>query len=173
MTAKENIGDDAVELWTDGSSAGRTGPGGWAAILSYKNVQREISGGCPNDETNNSMELQAILEGLLSFKYPTAVRVFTDSENAMRWIEGTYRCRVKKNQALVYAIRRALMKAGLCVDWRKVSGHTGVELNERADLLAKAARQRATGTKANWRRDVLIIDGEQVESLFPEGAPNE
>ena len=55
---------EKVIIYTDGACSGNPGPGGWAAILMYKDKQKEISGGMKNT-TNNVMELTAVIEGLL------------------------------------------------------------------------------------------------------------
>ena len=54
---------EKVIIYTDGACSGNPGPGGWAAILMYKDKQKEISGGMKNT-TNNVMELTAVIEGL-------------------------------------------------------------------------------------------------------------
>ena len=53
---------NAVILYTDGSCLENPGPGGWAAILQWRDEERELSGG-EADSTNNRMELQAAIEG--------------------------------------------------------------------------------------------------------------
>ena len=30
-----------VEIWTDGACSGNPGPGGWAAILNYKGIEKK------------------------------------------------------------------------------------------------------------------------------------
>ena len=45
-----------VSIYTDGACSGNPGPGGWAAILIYNGVEKELSGG-EKQTTNNRMEL--------------------------------------------------------------------------------------------------------------------
>ncbi|MDR3558122.1 MAG: ribonuclease HI, partial [Candidatus Pacebacteria bacterium] len=45
-------------IYTDGSSRGNPGPGGWAAILLCGNEVKEL-GGREDHTTNNRMELMA------------------------------------------------------------------------------------------------------------------
>ena len=52
-----------VTIYTDGACSGNPGPGGWAAILSYGELRREISGG-ERETTNNRMELTAVIRAL-------------------------------------------------------------------------------------------------------------
>ena len=57
-----------VTIYSDGSSLGNPGAGGWGAILEYKGKTKEISG---NQElaTNNQMELRAVIEALKLLKH--------------------------------------------------------------------------------------------------------
>ena len=42
--------EEKVIIYTDGACSGNPGPGGWGAILMYKGVKKEISGGLNYDE---------------------------------------------------------------------------------------------------------------------------
>ena len=53
---------EVVEVWTDGGCKPNPGPGGWAAILRFRGVERELSGADPAT-TNNRMELTAADDG--------------------------------------------------------------------------------------------------------------
>ena len=164
MTKQEMLEGPVVHVWTDGSSGGKRVPGGWAAILTYKNVRREISGGMPDDETNNTMELQAILRGLEALhNRPVNAVIHTDSENAINWINGKYRVRARHLQPVVLAIRRAMIERGHAIRFVKVAAHAGIELNERADALAVQAREHAVSLKAPWSSSTLWIDGKQID----------
>ena len=63
---------NSVTLHTDGSCLNNPGPGGWAAILQWRDEKRELSGGV-EETTNNRMELQAAIEGLNALKRPMRV----------------------------------------------------------------------------------------------------
>ncbi len=147
-----------LELWTDGACSGNPGPGGWAAILVARDddgsiaKQVELSGGDPAT-TNNRMELQAVIEGLRALKGPSEVTIHIDSTYVMdaivkRWIVGWQKRGWKtagktpvKNRELWEALLVALEPH--TVTWKKVKGHAGSALNERADELAVAACQTA------------------------------
>ena len=79
-----------VEIFTDGACRGNPGPGGWAAILRYGKVEKELSGYDPNT-TNNRMELMAAIAGLEALKRPCRVRLYSDSQylrdGITKWIE--------------------------------------------------------------------------------------
>jgi ribonuclease HI len=142
----------SVELWTDGACSGNPGPGGWAAILRTGDHERELSGGEP-ETTNNRMELRSVIEGLRALRRPVDVVVHTDSsyiERAMadgwlaRWKANGWRTVGKRpvaNRDLWEALDAAA--APHRVSFRRVRGHAGVELNERCDRLAVAARDVA------------------------------
>ena len=68
-----------VTLHTDGSCLRNPGPGGWAAVLQWRDETRELSGPMP-ETTNNRMELQAAIEGLKVLKRPMEIDRHTDSK---------------------------------------------------------------------------------------------
>ena len=55
-----------IEIFTDGACSGNPGIGGWAALLRYKDIEKELSGG-EVETTNNRMELTAVIEALKAF----------------------------------------------------------------------------------------------------------
>lgn len=63
-----------VDIYTDGACSGNPGAGGWAAILIYKGVEKQVSG-YNKDTTNNRMELFAIIQGLRQLKERCDVRL--------------------------------------------------------------------------------------------------
>ncbi len=146
--------DETVDIWTDGACSGNPGPGGWGAILCWRGHERELSGG-EAETTNNRMELMGVIEGLRALRRPTVVRVLTDSaylQKALtdgwleRWKRNGWRTSAKKpvaNQDLWEALDAALTAHTVHVE--RVAGHAGVEMNERADRLAVAARDAARG----------------------------
>ena len=145
---------DTVELFTDGACKGNPGPGGWGAVLRFKDKERELSGGEP-DTTNNRMEMMAAIEGLKALTRPCRVMLFTDSKYVMdgitKWIHGWQRNgwrtadkKPVKNADLWQALLAAT--APHQVDWRWVKGHAGHPENERADKLACAAAEAARGS---------------------------
>lgn len=139
---------DVVELWADGACSGNPGPGGWGAVLRLGDHVRELSGGDPQT-TNNRMELTAVLEGLRALTRPVDVAVHVDSSYVERaftqgWLEGWRRNGWRtagkqpvKNRDLWEQLADEVARHR--VTWKRVKGHSGVELNERADALAVAA----------------------------------
>lgn len=142
---------EVVELWTDGACSGNPGPGGWAAILRWNGHERELSGG-EADTTNNRMELMSVIMGLAAITRPMDVIIHTDSsyvEQAFTrgwldtWRRNGWRTAARqpvKNQDLWERLYEEASRHQ--VMFRRVAGHAGIELNERADQLAVIERDR-------------------------------
>jgi ribonuclease HI len=138
-----------VEIYTDGACLGNPGPGGWAALLRYKTVEKALSGGEP-DTTNNRMELMAAIQGLEALKRPTQVRVTTDSQYVKqgietwlaKWVANGWRTSDKKpvkNQDLWQRLADAARPH--TVEWHWTRGHSGHAENEQVDKLARSAAE--------------------------------
>lgn len=133
-----------VEIFTDGACRGNPGPGGWGALLRYKDREKTLHGGEPHT-TNNRMELTAAIRALEELKRPCHVRLTTDSVYLMKGITEwmpqwkrrnwlTAGGKAVKNADLWQRLDRALQMHH--VEWRWVRGHSGHSENERADQLA-------------------------------------
>ena len=137
-----------VEIWTDGGCKPNPGPGGWAAILRFAGVEKELSG-AEAKTTNNRMELTAACAALETLKRPCRVVLHTDSEyvknGITRWHTGWVR-RNWRNAAGDPVANMDLWQRLLAaekqhqVEWKWVRGHAGDPMNERADVLATRAR---------------------------------
>ena len=137
---------DEVTIYTDGACSGNPGPGGWGAILMFKENKKEISGGAPNT-TNNIMELTAVIESLKLLKHPCKVTLYSDSAyviNAFtqKWIYGWIKKNWKtannepvKNKELWQELYNLTKVHD--VDFNKVKGHSDNEFNNRCDELAR------------------------------------
>ena len=139
-----------VCIYTDGACSGHPGPGGWAAILTYGENERELSGG-ESATTNNRMELMAVISALTALKESCEVELWTDSqyiEKAINegWLAGWKRRGWKrkggelKNIELWQELDRLLGLHKVNFNWLK--GHDGHEYNERCDALAVAERDK-------------------------------
>jgi ribonuclease HI len=139
-----------VEIWTDGGCKPNPGAGGWAAILKFKDTVKELSG-AEAATTNNRMELTAAAEALAALTRPCIVRLHTDSEylknGITRWHTGWVRKNWRsasgdpvKNMDLWQRVLDAAKPHK--IQWLWVRGHSGDAMNERADVLATAARER-------------------------------
>lgn len=132
-------------IYTDGSSRGNPGPGGWASIISFDGVVVEL-GGSEKLTTNNRMELSAVINALEYMKNKNKENiVHTDSSyvlnGATKWVQGWKRNDWKTqskqdvlNKDLWEKMDELLQKVK--VSWILVPGHAGVPANERCDEIA-------------------------------------
>lgn len=142
-----------VKLYSDGSSRGNPGPGGFGTILQYVDSkgnlhEREYSGGYKNT-TNNRMELLGVITGLEALTKPCNVEVISDSKYVtdafnQDWITGWISRGFKKSDkspVLNVDLWKRLLKAkeqhNVKFTW--VKGHAGHPENERCDTLATNA----------------------------------
>jgi len=153
MADESAVAVEAVKIWTDGGCKPNPGPGGWAAILQFKGVEREMSGG-EAATTNNRMELTAAAEALETLKRPCVVVLHTDSEYLKNGITRWHTGWVRKNWrnasgdpvANMDLWRRILDAAKPHqIEWKWVRGHSGDVMNERCDVLATQARDKMMG----------------------------
>ncbi len=134
-----------VYIFTDGACSGNPGPGGWGAILRYKETEKELSGS-EADTTNNRMELTACIMALRTLKEPCEVELTTDSQYvvngiingwAENWRSNGWRKADKKpalNSDLWEQLLNETERHKVTFNW--IKGHAGHEENERCDKLA-------------------------------------
>ena len=145
-----------VDAWSDGSSRGNPGPGGFGAVLRYTGPdgvahERELSGGEPST-TNNRMELLGVITALETLKEPCSVDLYSDSKYVVDgitkgWAKG-WRARgwVKsdkkpaKNPELWGRLLDLLDKHEVRFHW--VKGHADNPYNNRCDELAVSEYQK-------------------------------
>jgi len=134
-----------VQIFTDGSSLGNPGAGGWCAILRFNKHERILKGG-KKLTTNNEMELMAVLEGLKALKEPCEVDLYLDSKyvaDAIKswiknWVKNNWRTSNKKEVAhkeMWQEIYKLMQKHKINPIW--VKGHSGHKENEICDRIAK------------------------------------
>ncbi len=140
-----------IVLYTDGSCSKNPGPGGWGAILQYKQHKLELSGGAVST-TNNQMELTGVIEGMKALNEPCKVELYTDSQyivNAINkgWLRNWQKNGWKKadkspvlNKELWLEIIELFNKHDVTVHW--VKGHAENEYNNRCDQLAVAQTKK-------------------------------
>ena len=137
----------SIVIYTDGACLGNPGPGGWGALLRYRDIERELSGGEPQT-TNNRMELMAAIVALETLTEPCRIDLHTDSQYVRQgiteWLRNWVRRGWKtasggavKNQDLWQRLQLATQRH--TVEWHWVKGHSGHPENERVDALATAA----------------------------------
>jgi ribonuclease HI len=133
-----------IIMYTDGSSLGNPGPGGYGTLLLHGQYRKELSEGFQLT-TNNRMELMAVIVGLEALKHKNSdVTIYTDSKYVVDSVEKGWllnwiriRFKGKKNSDLwlrfyeVYQLHR--------VKFIWVKGHAAIPGNEKCDQLAVAA----------------------------------
>ncbi|MFM2357328.1 MAG: hypothetical protein RJA61_65 [Candidatus Parcubacteria bacterium] len=161
---------EKITIFTDGSSRGNPGPGGWGAILVISdnkdndkfpttNVKVKELGGGDKKTTNNRMELKASIEALRcveSLKLKAdSLTLYTDSSYVVngitKWAYSWERrnwVTVNKEPVLNKDLWEDLLSLvkGKKIEWKRIEGHVGVKGNERADMIATAF---ADGTPFN------------------------
>lgn len=151
--------EKTIIVFTDGSSRGNPGPGGWGAVVIDALGKVTELGGREDHTTNNRMEIAAALGALLhieSRKSVGDIEINTDSAYLMQgitmwvfgWAKNGWKTKTGDdvlNQDLwkeLYAVTYRL-KAKHALVWNKVGGHIGLRGNERADLIATNAADKA------------------------------
>ena len=140
-----------VTIYTDGACSGNPGPGGWGAILRYKETVREMSGG-EALTTNNRMELIGVIHALEALKEPCIVELWSDSKYVIDalskgWAVGWRKkgwIKADKKPALNTDLWEILLSLTEIHDmhYHWVKGHAENEFNNRCDALAVAEREK-------------------------------
>lgn len=137
---------EEIKIYTDGSSLGNPGPGGYGIVMLWKNLRKEVSKGY-RKTTNNRMELLAVIEALklLNDKAKDKnILIHTDSKYVMdavtkgwvyNWQKKNFKD--KANPDLWRKFLRIYPEYKVEFQW--VKGHSGDKENERCDVLAKKA----------------------------------
>ena len=137
--------EGAINIYTDGSSRGNPGRGGYGAILMYGHHRKELSQGF-RLTTNNRMELMAVIAGLKAIKNNNIpVVVYSDSKYVVRaieegWLINWMRTNFKggkKNSDLWREYFQLSKEFKIKLVW--VKGHADNPYNNRCDELATTA----------------------------------
>ncbi len=143
--------NNIITIFTDGSSRGNPGPGGWGAVVVAGERVYEL-GGREAETTNNRMEMTAVLEALKLIetrKIDGDIEIHTDSayvlQGATMWVHGWQKNGWKTktgddvlNQDIWKEIAALMfrLKSKRSVQFTKVSGHSGHRANDRCDEIA-------------------------------------
>ena len=161
-----------IIIYTDGSSKGNPGPGGWGAIVVYPEqgrgagTVREI-GGHAEYTTNNKMELTACIKALESLPIGVEATVYCDATYVVKgiteWIHGwmqkgwkTAQKKPVENKELWMDLYQASVDKK--IRWTLVEGHAGVPANERCDVIATTFADGETPNLYNGSKDENTID---------------
>ena len=139
-----------VEIYTDGSSLGNPGPGGWGTVITMNGKVIDELGGYEKNTTNNRMELQGVIEALKHINKNhknSETIIHADSTYVLggvttwihNWEKNGWRTANKKpvlNKDLWQELITLARSFDGKLTWQKVKGHSGVLHNERADKIA-------------------------------------
>ncbi len=147
-------------IYTDGSSRGNPGPGGYGAILMWGFRRKELSAGY-RLTTNNRMELLGVITALESLtKKNISLTIYTDSQYIVKaiqegWLYNWVRTDFKggkKNKDLWMRFHSLAKDYNITFKW--VKGHADNAFNNRCDELA---------TQAADGKNLLIDEGYESE----------
>lgn len=148
-----------IEIYTDGSSRGNPGPGGYGVILIWGEVRKELSQGYRRT-TNNRMELLAVIAALEALKKTDLELVIHSDSNYVvkavmegwlnKWIRTDFKGGIKNKDLW---LRYYSLSKNHKISFVWVKGHAENVLNNRCDQLA---------TKAAAGGKLLIDEGYEV-----------
>ncbi|MGB3007721.1 MAG: ribonuclease HI [Chitinophagaceae bacterium] len=138
-----------ITIYTDGSSRGNPGPGGYGVILMSGHHRKELSQGF-HHTTNNRMELMAVIAGLKALKKTGMhITIYSDSQYVVKaveegWLNNWIRTNFKggkKNPDLWRTYHEIAQRHVIKFKW--VKGHAANPYNNRCDELATEAADGA------------------------------
>lgn len=173
-------------LFTDGSSLGNPGPGGWAAIVILKGKRQKAKtgstdevrvieiGGGEKHTTNNRMELTALIKGLERLKEESGdISIYIDSSYVHKgatqwlhaWVKNDWKTKGKKDVGnrdlweMLLPLLGDRKKFGK-ITWKHIPGHSGLAGNERADMIATGFARLRADTRGQAKGDeVELFEG--------------
>lgn len=162
-------------IFTDGSSRGNPGSGGWGAIVVLDGKVKEI-GGYESNTTNNRMEMNAVIEAL-KFSLSSvgaesnSLLIYCDSSyvinGATKWAKG-WQANGWKTKAKEEVLNRDLWESLIAlvdqfkIKWIQIEGHAGIPANERCDVIATSYADKENislyeGPLENYEIDILDV----------------
>ncbi len=135
---------DSIHIYTDGAASGNPGPGGYGAVMLYKDKRKELSEGFKHT-TNNRMELMAVIVALEHLKNEGShVIVYSDSKYVVdsiekKWIDGWVKKNFKNVKNVDLWLRFLVLYKKHHIKFKWVKGHADNIENNRCDELAVLA----------------------------------
>lgn len=134
-----------IIIFSDGSSKGNPGPGGWGSIILNGDKVLEL-GGADRHTTNNRMELLASISALETVESSKDnITINTDSSYVINgitkwvygWMKNNWKTSTKEDVVNKDLWERLIgVSSGKKIKWNHVGGHIGVPGNERCDEIA-------------------------------------
>lgn len=169
---------EKVIMYTDGGCRGNqveNNVGGWGVVIKYKEQMKELYGNDVNT-TNNKMELTAVIEGLKALKVNTVdIEVYLDSNYVLQgitqwihnWKKKGWKTASKKpveNKELWIELDD-LRNQFNSVEFIKVKGHAGVELNELADQLVNRAMDEIESSNDKVKIEDVSVEEDETKTV--------
>lgn len=131
-----------IQIFSDGSSSGCVGPGGYGWVVVVNGDPVYAGFGCGDQTTNNLMELEGAIKGLeYLIEHPIhdsdGIVLVSDSMYVLDLANGRKQPHVNVEPAMKLKTLATLL--GISTQW--VRGHTGDVYNEAADSLAKMGKR--------------------------------
>lgn len=132
-------------IYTDGSSRGNPGPGGYGVVMMWGSKRKELSAGY-RLTTNNRMELLGVISALEALnKKNISLTIYTDSQYIVKavqqkWLDNWIKTNFKggkKNKDLWLRFYDLAQDFNIRFVW--VKGHADNPMNNRCDELASTA----------------------------------
>lgn len=152
-------------IYTDGSSRGNPGPGGWGSIVISEKEVKEL-GGREDMTTNNRMELMAAIEGVRAADADDSIIVYSDSQYVIKgiteWIEG-WQIKGWRNSQKKAVVNKDLwlmlleVTQNKKIEWKFVRGHEDNAGNIRCDEIATMMADKETTKLYNGPRERYTI----------------
>jgi ribonuclease HI len=150
-----------IMVYTDGSALGNPGPGGYAFCAVIDGSLKKVSGS-RKVATNNQMELKAIECALRTLPSDYNLLIHSDSQYAVNgctswlssWIRRSWNTSSRNpvaNSDLWKKIDRLQTKRRGAVRYIWIRGHSGNEMNELVDRLARRKAQQGTSAEGHHR----------------------
>lgn len=135
--------EEIVVAYVDGSFEQTMGKYAYGCVILFKGDLVELSGTGAEEEYLSMHNVAGeILGSIYAIQWAIAhqakkVHIYYDYEGIERWANGDWKANKKKTKEYQKFIQESRKK--IAITFTKVAAHTGVELNERADQLAKQA----------------------------------
>ncbi len=164
-----------ITIFTDGSSRGNPGPGGWGSILATEDTAIEI-GGREDNTTNNRMELTAVISALEKAVHEKEATIFTDSAYVVngitRWVKGWEANGWKTSQkedVLNKDLWQKLIPLTVhrIINWKLIKGHSGSPGNERCDVIATSFADGSPVVLYNGSRERYGVNISEIKQADP------
>ncbi len=151
--------EDLLEIYTDGSCINHAAVGAWSYIKTSKNEILAEASGYESNVTHIRMELTAVYHAVKDLDVGARATIFTDSKYIVdainlakleKWLKTDFRTKKgTRSHADIWRLL-AVELTSRTIQFVHVPAHDGVEMNERADRLARQTARSAAGILTDY-----------------------